>query len=318
MSLVNLASIQWMRANFSKVEANFGEALELFKKRGNQAAVGVLQANLATVFLRRGNLAAAQEMHEKTLTLRQQLFKGDHPHVEISLTQLGLVLPTRGDLIGAEARLKEALAMQERLGLGRHADVADAFAGFGTVLAKKGDWIAAQEKHQRALDIRIEVLKGEDNPDVVDSLDALGVVAIAQGNLSEAQKILLRALEGARKSESSDYPAVIPPLWHLGWVMKQNGDLAGSAECQREAEALSLKHGVYGAWPLLRGMYDLADVLLVQHKFTEVEPLLAEVADYVQKNLSNNFTLQRDSFQRAAVWRGKIREVEQLVNSKPL
>ncbi len=298
VSLINLAGVQWARTRFTEVEANFGEALRLFGKVGNPVIVGVLQANLATMFARRGDLAAAQELHERTLALRRNLYKGDHPNVEISLTQLGLVLAARDDLTAAESRFQEALAMQERMNLGKHTDVADALAGLGIILTKKGDWAAAEEKNQQALAMRIEVLKGEENPDVVDSLDALAVIAIARGDFNQAERMLVRAITAAQKSHSPDYPAVIPALWRLGWILLQKDDQAGYAANNREALAISRKHGVYGAWPLLKGIYDLADVLKTQGKFSDAEPLLAEAATYVQKNLGDNAMLQRDAYQR--------------------
>ncbi|MCX6927405.1 MAG: tetratricopeptide repeat protein, partial [Verrucomicrobia bacterium] len=293
MSLVNLGSVQWMQAKFAAVETNFEEALRLYKKRGNQPAVSLLQANLATVLARKGELAAARELHEQTLTLRRRLFKGDHRNVEVSLTQLGLVLVEQGEIQAAEGYFKEALAMEERLHLGRHPDLADTLAGLGEVLAKKGDWTAAQEKHRQALDIRIEVLKGEANPDVVDSLDALGVLAIARDELEVAQATLLRAEQAAKKSEPADFPTIIAPLWHLGWVLEQLGEMTGAAQRRSEALAICSKHGVFGVWPMLLGIYDLTDVLEARGKFAEAEPLLLGAAAQVRGEGGIGATLKR-------------------------
>jgi len=298
MSLVNLAGVQWALSKFDQVEPNLRESLRLFEKQGNPVTISVLQANLATLLARRGDLAGARELHEKMLAHRRTLYKGDHPNLEISLTQLGLVLAASGDLVAAESRFEEALAMQQRLGLGKHSDVADALAGLGGVLINSGNWVAAQEKLQQALNMRIEVLHGENNSEVVDTLDALGVVAIARANLDEAQQKLQRAVDAAKKSECSDCPGIIPALWHLSWVLQKRGNVADADTRRSEALAISLKHGVYGAWPFLKGIYDLADVLRVQEKFTEARPLLDEAASYVQKYPGENVTLQRDCFQR--------------------
>ena len=130
MTLVNLAGIQWERARFSQVEDSFREAAQSFEKNGNGVAVGVVQANLGTVYMRRGDLEGAQNIHEKTLAERRKLFnRRDHQHLEISLTQLALVLTARGKLDEAEAKLKEATGVEERLGLGNHPEVADTLFG---------------------------------------------------------------------------------------------------------------------------------------------------------------------------------------------
>jgi serine/threonine protein kinase/tetratricopeptide (TPR) repeat protein len=302
MSLVNLANLEWTRANFSSVEAHFAEALELFRRAGRDKAVAVLQANLATVLFRRGELAAAKELHEQTLMLRRKLFQADHPDLEISLTQLGLVLAAQDDLVAAEARLSEARTMQDRLSLGKHVDVADALAGLGIVRTKQGDWAEAEEKLQEALAIRIDRLKGETNPDVVDTLDALGISGIARGDLEGAQKTLARAVDAATRSECPDCPGIIPALWHLSWVLTQRNDPTNAGARRSEALAISRKHGVFGGWPLLKGIYELTDILRLQGKLADTEPLLKEAADYVAQNLGNNPTLQRDIFQRLTLF----------------
>lgn len=122
----------------------------------------------------------------------------------------------------------------------------------------------------------------------------MAVLAIARGDFAEAEQQLVRAVETARKSENSDR-AIVPPLWHLGWILRQSGDQARSDATCREALTISTKHGAYGAWPLLHGIYDLTDILQTQGKFAEAEPLLLEAAEYVQNNSAGR-TLQREAF----------------------
>jgi serine/threonine protein kinase/Tfp pilus assembly protein PilF len=300
MTLVNLAGIQYERARFSQVEENFHEAAQSFEKAGNGVAVGVVQANLGTVYARRGDLEAAEKIHEKTLALRTNLFKGDHPHLEISLTQLALVLIARGKLDDAENRLKGARDIEERLNMGKHTEVADTLFGLGNVLARRGNWAAAEEEYQKSLAMRIELLKGEENADAIDTLDALALVAIGSNDLVRAEQLFTRAVQAAKRSESPEYPAIIAPLWHLSWALRQKGDSAGSKTNSDEALRIAAKHGAYGAWPLVKGMYDLAEVLQLQRKFADAEWVLTEAANYVEKNLSENKTLRRDAFQRFA------------------
>lgn len=302
MTLVNLAGIQWERARFSQVEESFREASQSFERAGNAVAVGVVQANLGTVYARRGDLEGAQNIHERTLAERRKLFKGDHQHLEISLTQLALVLVARGKLDEAESRLKEAMDMEERLALGKHPEVADTLFGMGNVLTKRGDWAGAEEKHQQALSMRIEVLKGEENADAIDSLDALALVAIGSNDLGRAEQLLTRAVQAAKRSESPDYPAIIAPLGHLDWVLRQKAASTDHGTNYIEALKIAVKHGAYGGWPLLKGMYDLADTLQLRGKFADAEPVLEEAAKYAEQNLAENKPLQRDAFRRFALF----------------
>jgi tetratricopeptide (TPR) repeat protein/tRNA A-37 threonylcarbamoyl transferase component Bud32 len=301
MTLVNLAGIQYERARFSQVEESFHEAAQSFEKAGNGVALGVVQANLGTVYARRGDLEAAENIHTNTLALRRKLFNGkDHSHLEISLTQLALVLIARGKLDEAETRLKEAMGIEERLNMGKHTEVADTLFGLGNVLARRGNWAGAEEEYQKSLTMRTEILKGEENADGIDSLDALALVAIGRNDLAKAEQLFTRAVQAAERSESPEYPAIIAPLWHLSWMLQQKGDSAGNNTNSDEALRIAGKHGAYGAWPLLKSMYDLAEVLQLQRKFADAELVLTEAANYVEKNLSENKTLQRDAFQRFA------------------
>jgi eukaryotic-like serine/threonine-protein kinase len=334
MSFLNLGLVLWLRDDFAGAETNLAEALAVFKKQPGDDGpiVAVLQHNLGTLLNQKGELEAAETMHKKTLELRKRLYKGDHSYLASSFTQLGIVLAARGDLEGAETNLHDAYAMQERLQLG-NSDFADSLAGLGTVLSKKGDWAGAAEKLQKALAMRIGFL-GETNADVVATLDALAVLAIARNDLNEAEQKLHRAVDAARKSDDSECPAIISPLWHLGWVLRQRGDQAGSDATNREALAISKKHGTYGVWPLLHGIYDLTDVLQTQRRFAEAEPLLLDAVGYVQNNSVAGRTLKREAFQRlvffyeawdrsapntgkarqADDWRKKLEEREQQVN----
>ena len=107
-------------------------------------------------------------------------------------------------------------------------------------------------------------------------------------------------MEAVKRSESRDYPAVIPAYRHLAWVLDKQAEPGQAAEYRAEALALADKHGAYGAWPLQQSLYDLADILRNQGKFAEAEPLLAEALAHAQQDPASNPTLQREALQRAA------------------
>jgi len=166
---------------------------------------------------------------------------------------------------------------------------------------------------------------------VAEALDALAIVTVMRGDLSRAKGMLVEAME-----INKEHVNLIPVLYHLGWVLRQQGDSATADARRLEARMISSKHGVYGAWPFLLGIYDLTDILQTQGKFTEAEALLAEAADYAQNNPDAGRTLRRDTFQRlvrfyeawdrsapntgkssrAADWKKKLEELNQLPGIK--
>jgi hypothetical protein len=86
-------------------------------------------------------------------------------------------------------------------------------------------------------------------------------------------------------------------LWHLAWVLGRRGDATTAGMHRREALAIGAKHGAYGIWPLLRGVYDLTDLFELQGKFSEAEPLLLEAAAHLRGDLAGGETLEHDIIQ---------------------
>jgi len=170
-------------------------------------------------------------------------------------------------------------------------------------------------------------------------MDALAIVAIARGDLEGAQQKLIKAEELMRTSESPDHPAIVPVLYHLGWVLEKRGDSTNAEARHRQALDASPKQGPYSRWRLLQGIYDLTDLLEKQGKFSEAEPLLREAAEcMVKRDLKDSPTLERDVFQhfarfyeawdraspntgksdKAAIWRKKLEESNGLAGQKRL
>ncbi len=336
MSAINIAILQFSLADFSSAETNLLAALAYFRRAEHPVAAAVVEANLALVSAKRGDLTAARDLNERVLADRRKLFKADNRDTEISLTQLGIVQVAEGDLAAAMRNLNEALAMQRRLGYSRHEHVADALAGLGMVAMKLGQWDEAKTNFQQALLIRLEVFKEDGNADVVDTLDALGLLAVARGDLESAERTLMRAVKGVKSSESPEYPSIIPPLFHLAWVQTERGNPSGAKSSRDEAMAVSQKHGVYGGWPLLKAMIDLAEVLQWEQKFAPAEAVLQQAGDHVQQHFTSDPNLSRITFQKfislyeawdrtapntgkarqAAEWRKKLEELNQTTNER--
>ena len=97
-----------------------------------------------------------------------------------------------------------------------------------------------------------------------------------------------------RKSMQGDqYLGLISTLRPLSWVLQQRGNAASAAVLRGEAVALSLQRGKYSAWALIDSIYEMADLLQIQGKFAEAEPLLMEAFDYLQNGPKTTPPFQR-------------------------
>ena len=331
MSFLNLGNAVGARGDLAAAETNYAAAVDICSRSQSESPLaGVLMNNLGMLLGRKGELDAAAEMHQKALALRRKLYQGDHIFVVYSLTQLGIVLAARGDLDSAETNLNEAVAMLQRKKLAAHSAMADALAGLGMVSARRGNWADAKTRQRLARDIRLKSSAGE-NADLADSLDALGLLSVAENDLPEARRQFLEAAEIARRTQGEVYPAIIPALYHLGWVARRLDDEATADARTEQAWSLSVRQGKYGAWALLQAIYDLADVLRLRGKLADAEALLLEAADVTLNHVGGGTTLQGDAYQRLAVfyesaslqekaipWRTKVEELQvQLIHKEP-
>jgi len=282
-SLNNLGMALWSRGDFDAAEADFQEALVVFRQTlGNDHPfVATMLNNLATVLRDLGRLDEAETMARDAWSLRQRLLGARHSLAAYSQDNLAIVLQRLGKLADAEKLHREALAIhQEVLGT-NHQYVAESLSDLAVVLAKKGDLTAATVMQRDALATAQRAL-GPDNQDAAESADHLAVLLAVRGALAEAAPLLTNALAITTKLGGADHPDLIPPLQHLSWVRRQQGDAAAADSLYNRATALSMKAGKYGARALTESAYELADLLQLQGRFAEAEPLLLGASNYLQ------------------------------------
>lgn len=124
---------------------------------------------LGVVHLQRGNLAAAEQMICKALTLKEDAF---------FLGNLGTVLKESGRLPEAEVAYRHAVAIKP--------DYADAHNNLGVLYRDSKRLPQAEAAYRRALEIR---------PGFADAHNNLGVLLKDSNRLSEAEAAYRRALE---------------------------------------------------------------------------------------------------------------------------
>jgi tetratricopeptide (TPR) repeat protein len=256
--------------------------------------VALVQNNLANLLSKKGEFAAAADLHSATLESRRRTLK-DHPHVAYSLTQLALALTALGEPNRAQSLLEEALAMEDKLEPRQSSDVADTLVALGIVRAGKGEWTGSETNLQEALATRLKLF-GENNPDVSDSLDALSVLSGVRGDLVESARSLKRALAITAKAQQANQLNVLPVLDHLSWVMGQLGDQKQATEFQAKANALRDSKGAYTETAWSEGWYLLAHLLCARKEFDKAEGLFKETAVYFQGHPASSATLRKRSF----------------------
>lgn len=149
-SLGNLATFERRKGNLSKADENLRRALEIQERKSSPDSPNSIniRMNRARVAIDRGDLALAEELYSRALTLLEsRSHRG--PDASDCLEGLGMIALERGDLTKAEAFLQRALALREKLEPGS-TGVAMLLSGLGRVHLLGGRRAMAAESFCRA------------------------------------------------------------------------------------------------------------------------------------------------------------------------
>jgi eukaryotic-like serine/threonine-protein kinase len=272
-SMYLLAAVLNEEDKLSEAEGLYRQALDIRRKLlgPEHPDIAWSLCGLAVLLRDRGRLAEAEAMHREALAMRRKLLGEDHLDVSVSLTCLAVVLADQGKLTEAETLQRQALAIRtKRLG-SENLKVAQSLFALADVLRLEGRLAEAEAMHRQCLAMRSK-LAAPDHLDVASSHQGLAEVLQAQGRLAEAESMQREALAGLRKSLGDRHLAVAGCLTELARVITLQGKPAQAEALAREAVVILEKDP--DRWQLYGARSLLGELLLVQHQYTNAEPLL--------------------------------------------
>ncbi|MBI3851029.1 MAG: serine/threonine protein kinase [Verrucomicrobia bacterium] len=275
-SLNSLAGVLWDQQKLTEAETLGREALAMREKFLGPKHRDVAQSlnTLAIVLVDQGKLAQAEVMLRQALAIRKALPGKDERSEERSalaqsLSNLSNVLARQGKLAEAETMRREALEIYKKYGGNECPEVAFALGNLAITLQMQGKLAEAETMQRDALRMNKKFLNG-DHPSVATSLTELANVLYAQGKLAEGETEEREALATYRKL---DHPHVADSLTELVIVLSDQGKLAESEIFARECLAIREKK-MPDKWQSFFARCLLGDILRVQKKYAEAEPLL--------------------------------------------
>jgi tetratricopeptide (TPR) repeat protein len=175
--------------DLSAAETAYRSILKRFEKapEGNDHYHAAIYHQLGRIAQKRGDLAAAEDWHRKSLAIFEQL--QDLPHLAVSYRQLAKVAQLRGDFAAAEDWLQEALAILEQLQ--DQPFLARCYGQLGVLAQRRGDFLTAEGWYHRALAI-FEIL--DDRPDRALTYANLGTVSEQRRDPDAALDWAIRAV----------------------------------------------------------------------------------------------------------------------------
>jgi tetratricopeptide (TPR) repeat protein len=194
------------RGDYVTARAHLGRAVAIVEAAParDEIALAMLLDDLGNADQRLGDFATAQDRYERALALRQ-LWRGGHPHLVTSWTNLGYLAAERGDLVGAEAYYRLRIdAAKVAFGEDDHR-VGLALADLGELMIGASRLDDAHELYGRALVIA-ETEQGSDHGETARCHAGLGRIHLRRGDLERAEIEILRAQASWRAAYAPDHP----------------------------------------------------------------------------------------------------------------
>jgi tetratricopeptide (TPR) repeat protein len=268
-----------------------------------------IQAKLAYVAQ---DLAKAQALHERVLSIRRKLLGENHGSVASSLHNLAFLARARRTDQEAERLSRAALDVLRRVHGPDHPDIVAALNNLAEAQEGQGNSIAAEATLREALEVAKRVTSDE-HPAVANVLWRLGSVLEGKGDYDAAEPLQRRALALRRKALGGEHPDVALSMVALARTLNGKGDNAGAEALM--VETLELRRKLLGPdhTAVASSLQDLGDLMTDRRQYDKAEPLLREALGIWRKHLGQDHPDSLECQNILAITlqnRGKLEESE--------
>jgi tetratricopeptide (TPR) repeat protein len=218
----------------------------------------------------------SETLLRRALAIKRLLLGNEDPEVARSILALAFDLMIRKQFAEAENLAREALGILRKARGAEGLDVAETLSTLGITLSEAGKQAEAEPLLLQAFMIQTNLL-GTEDPRVLSSLHRLSKVFLRQGKFPEAEATCRQALTLARKVLGQEHREVAVMLNFLGVVLINAGRSPEAEDPLWEShmmvrKLLGIRH------PDVVGSSDaLVDVLMAEHKYSEIEKLFTEI-----------------------------------------
>jgi len=273
VTLNNLAFLLMNEGKYDSAETMFREALDIRHKLygDNHPDVALGSLNLGHLLMRTGRHAEAEPLFVKALELRRRLSGDEHPDTGYALNGLASNHHKQGNYSIAEPLFREALPILEKAFGNDDWRVVRVMADFAAVLRLQG-------KHDEAEAIYHELLarhrQSANAESMIKTLDSLGRVQQARGNLDAAETTIRECLSLRRESLPAGHPGIARSLVSLGRLLAER-ERPGEADLLYR-EALTIVEKIEPPDPVAVAVcrIGLGRALTKLGKYAEAESLL--------------------------------------------
>jgi serine/threonine protein kinase len=261
------------RAKHAEAEGALREALSIYKAISRTNGEGFLFSLTLLGGTLRGNgkLQQAEEISQRALGLKTELFGSESPEVAGALDGIGLLCASQGKLTEAESAFLQAVALFRKAPGNQDVHISTSLVYLAPVYQREGKLKEAEAAYREALRLRSE-LYGDDNTYTEAAFSALAAVLRSEGKLGELETLCHERIQRLR-APSSGQTSQIAALASLIQVLLDESKYSEAESVARDYVSLAEKLPS-GSPQTFDSRYLLGRSLFNQGRFAEAESLL--------------------------------------------
>jgi tetratricopeptide (TPR) repeat protein len=197
MMRTDLASLYYLRGDFTQSAEMLQQAVKKFKQVGNRDGVATALSNFADARLSQGELMEARKLLEESIPEYQAV--DDKEGVVLNLDSLGDIWRQNGELDKAEITYQQAETIARKIE-DKNA-IAYVLSGMGDLALDRGDLTLARKRYEEALALRSQA--GE-KQSAAESRVSLAKLAIEEGHAADAETVIRKCKEQFHQDQQAD------------------------------------------------------------------------------------------------------------------
>jgi serine/threonine-protein kinase len=275
VSFRNLSLIAYEQGELDSSAALTRQAMAI--TIADSGAFSIAAANdyheLASALRHNGEYTEARELYEKALAIREQILGSEDPDVAYTLNHLSRLYQALGNLDSAETLARRALGIREKAFGKDNPEVAASRSSLAGMLVRQGRAKEAARLYEIARQSFLKVF-GEEHPYTAGVTGSLAATYLRLGELARADSLAREGVRLVRAIFPPGHPNLAINLNIFGNVLFAEGKLTESETAYREC--LAIRRELLPESHLMTAgvCADLAECLLMQKKYSEVEGLL--------------------------------------------
>jgi tetratricopeptide (TPR) repeat protein len=309
----NLGILYANKNDFTKAEAAYQEALEIFKRLASsnpqtyEPDVAMTQNNLGILYADKNDFTKAEAAYQEALEIYKRLESNNlqtyEPKVALMQNNLGSVYADKNDFTKAEAAFQEALKIFKRLESNNpqtdEPAIANTQNNLGILYYDKNDFTKAEAALKEALEIYKRLVSSNPKtyePAVANTQSNLGNVYELKNDFTKAEAAYQEALEIRKRLASSNPQTYEPDVAltqnNLGTLYGQQNDFTKAEAALKEA--LEIYKRLESSNPqtyepdVAQTENNLGNLYADKNDFTKAEAAYQEALEISKRLASNN------------------------------